>query len=132
LRNLTRRVRACNTVGMAAHSAPNLVQLSFVKFYGHIRLQEFWPHWVTAVLPEGMVSVRSNPMRSICWELAVPADGSCPEGRLVAGGVDVRHGYLDRAGVFNSGVSAIVGGAAAWVSQQSVGGKDLAQPFFGA
>ena len=84
------------------------------------------------MVPEGMVSVRSNPMQSVGWELAVPADGSCPEGRLVAGGVDVRHGYLDRAGVFNSGVSAIVGGAAVRISQQSVGGKDLAQPFFGA
>ena len=29
--------------------------VSFVKFFGPIRLQEFWPHSATAVVPEGLV-----------------------------------------------------------------------------
>jgi hypothetical protein len=49
-------------------------------------------------------------------KLAVPADGSCPKGRSVASGVEVRHLDLDRAGVFMTGMSAVVDGAPSWVA----------------
>jgi hypothetical protein len=49
-------------------------------------------------------------------KLTVPADGSCPKGRFVASGVDVRYLDLDRAGVFMTGMSAVVDGAPSWVA----------------
>jgi hypothetical protein len=106
--------------GEAEHAACDKggCQLSFVKSSSPTCPQELWLHRDAAVVGGGR-SWRGSELAvypASAVKLAVPADGSCPKGRFVAGGVEVRHLDLDRAGVFMTGMSAVVDGAPSWVA----------------